>query len=220
MQISPFRIEDEPCDAGCGWKSAGEPSIIDPVGGKPQPDPAGVLSVAELLERVAENPAPTSATSATGLTAALAAALVGMAAGRSRGTWPGAGGAIAQAAALQARCLELARAGAGAFAEATAALERGSDVEEPLRRTVEVLLPLGEAAADVAELAAAVAGRCERPVHADAEAAAILAEGAAKAIEALVRANLSVTPGDERLARIGRACAAAGDAVRRAKEAV
>ena len=36
---------------------------------------------------------------------------------------------------------------------------------------------------------------------------------------ALVRANLSVIPGDERLARIGRACAAAGDAVRRAKEA-
>ena len=178
-----------------------------------------MLSVAGLLEHVADDPAPTSASSATGLAAALAAALVGMAAERSRGSWPGAGGAIAQAAALQARCLELARAGAGAFADASAALERGSDVEEPLRLTVETLLPLGEAAADVAEIAAVVAGHCERLVHADAEAAAILAEGAAKAIEALVRANLSVTPGDERLSRIGRACAAAGDAVRRAKEA-
>jgi hypothetical protein len=96
--------------------------------------------------------------------------------------------------------------------------DRGSDVEEPLRRTVDTLLPLGEAAADVAELAALVAARCERLVHADAEAAALVAEGAVKALEALVRTNLSVTPGDGRLDRIARAREAAADAARRAGE--
>ena len=45
-----------------------------------------------------------------------------------------------------------------------------------------------------------------------------VAEGAVKALEALVRTNLSVTPGDERLARIARAREAAADAARRAGE--
>ena len=45
-----------------------------------------------------------------------------------------------------------------------------------------------------------------------------MAEGAVQAIGALVRANLSVTPGDERLARIQRVREAAGDAARRAGE--
>jgi formiminotetrahydrofolate cyclodeaminase len=215
MQISAFPIDAGPWKVGSGWKSDGAASIIGVMGGQQGP---GVLSVADLLERVAADPAPTAAGAATGIAAAMAAALVGMAAERSRGSWTGAGGAIAQAATLQERCVELARLGAEAFAEAATALERGSDVEEPLRRTVDVLLPLGEAATDVAELAAVVSERCERLVHADAEAAALLAEGAVKAIEALVRTNLSVTPGDERLLRIGRARAAAGDAARRAGE--
>ena len=58
---------------------------------------------------------------------------------------------------------------------------------------------------------------CERLVHADAEAAALVAEGAVKAIEALVRANLSVTP-DDTSTRIARVREAAGDAARRAGE--
>jgi formiminotransferase-cyclodeaminase len=177
-----------------------------------------VVPVSGLLRAAAGASAPTAAGSVAGLTASMAAALVAMAAGRSRRSWPGAGGAIAQAATLQARCLELAHANDLAFAAAIAALERGADVEEPLRRTVDVLLPLGEAAADVAELAALVAARCERLVHADAEAAALLAEGAVRAIESLVRANLSVTAGDERLARIGRARESAADAARRAAD--
>ena len=82
--------------------------------------------------------------------------------------------------------------------------------------TVDLLLALGEAAATSAELAALVSAHCDRLVHADAEAAALVAEGAVKAIEALVRANLSVTPGDERLVRIARVREAAGDAARRA----
>src|SRR5262245_21894532 len=175
---------------------------------------ADVLAVAGRLESAAG----TAAGSAAGIAAGMAAALVALAAGRSRCSWVGAGGAIAQAATLQARCVELARLNGEAFAEAAAALERGSDVEEPLRRTVDVLLPLGEASADVGELAALVSAHCERLVHADAEAAARLAEGAARAVEALVRANLSVTSSDERLDRIARACDAAGDAARRAAE--
>jgi formiminotetrahydrofolate cyclodeaminase len=192
--------------------------MIEPLAGQNRSSGAGVLSISDLLEHGSSHGVPTAAGTAAGIDAAMASALIGMAAERSRGSWTGAGGAIAQAATLQDRCLELARLGAESFAEAAVALERGSDLEEPLRRTVDVLLPLGESAADVAELAAVVAERCERLVHADAEAAALLAEGAVKAIEALVRANLSVTPGDERLTRIGRACAAAGDAARRARE--
>ena len=85
-----------------------------------------------------------------------------------------------------------------------------------MRETVDLLLALGESACDIAELAALVSTHCERLVHADAEAAALVAEGAVKAIEALVRANLSVTPDD--LARIARVREAAGDAARRAGE--
>ena len=139
-----------------------------------------------------------------------------MAAERSRGSWTGAGGAIARAATLQARCLELARADAAAFAEAAAALERGSDVEEPLRRTVDVRSRSARRRPPSPSSRRSWRSRCERLVHADAAAAALLAEGAVKAIEALVRANLSVTAGDVRLARIARARDAAGDAARRA----
>jgi formiminotetrahydrofolate cyclodeaminase len=192
--------------------------MIGALGGQPHSVAAGVLSVSDLLERAGDGNAPTAASAAAGIAVAMAAALAGMAAARSRGSWPGAGGALAQAATLQDRALELSRAGAEAFAEASAALERGSELEEPLRRSVDVLLPLGETAADIAELAALVSTHCERLVQADAEAGALLAEGAVKAVEALVRANLSVTAGDERLQRIGRAREAAGDAARRAGE--
>src|SRR5215510_15395442 len=128
--------------------------MIEPLAGQTGSSASGVLWVSDLLEHASGTAAPTAAGSATGIAAAMAAALVALAAERSRGSWAGAGGAIAQAATLQARCVELARANGEAFAEAAAALERGSDVEEPLRRTVDVLLPLGEASADVGELAA------------------------------------------------------------------
>jgi len=189
------------------------------VAGELHSTPAGALSVAGLLEHASGDAAPTAAGSATGIAAAMAASLVAMAADRSRASWPGAGGAVAQAATLQARCLELARTNADALAEATSALERGSDLEEPLRRTVDILLELGDTAGDIGQLAALVAEHCERAVHADAEAAALVAEGAVKAIEALVRTNLSVTPGDERLARIRRVREQSADAARRASEA-
>jgi formiminotetrahydrofolate cyclodeaminase len=218
MQISPFPID------GAAWKTVAvgkHPSQAEssaPLGGQGHSVPAGVLPVADVLESVAGDAATAGAGSATGIAAAMAAGIVAMAAERSRGSWSGAGGAVAQAATLQARCLELARADAEAFAAAAAALERGSDVEEPLRLTVDLLLSLGDAAADTGELAALVATHCERLVHADAQAAALVAEGAVKAVEALVRANLGVTPGDERLDRICRAREAAGDAARRAGE--
>jgi formiminotetrahydrofolate cyclodeaminase len=192
--------------------------MIEPMAGQTGSSASGVLWLSDLLEHASGTAAPTAAGSATGIAAAMSAALVAMAAERSRESWPGAGGAIAQAATLQQRCLELARADAEAFERAAAALERGTGVEEPLRETVDLLLALAEAACDIGELAALVSGHCERLVHADAEAAALVAEGAVKAIEALVRANLSVTPGDERLARIHRVRDAAGDAARRAGE--
>src|SRR5262245_21334109 len=149
MQISAFFIEEP------AWvtvrvgnrRPEGRSSRV--LGGhEPHSVPADVLAVAGRLE--------SAAGSTAGIAAGMAGAPVALAAERSRGSWSGAGGAIAQASTVQARCVEVARANGEAFAEAAEALERGSDVEEPLRRTVEVLLPLGEAAADVGELAALV----------------------------------------------------------------
>ena len=151
--------------------------MIEPLAGQTGSSASGVLWLSDLLEHASGTAAPTAAGSATGIAAAMSAALVAMAAERSRGSWAGAGGAIAQAGTLQQRCLELARADVEAFGRAAAALERGTDVEEPLRETVDLLLALGEAACDIGELAALVSPHCERLVHADAEAAALRRRG-------------------------------------------
>ena len=137
--------------------------MIEPLAGHNGPSAAGVLSVSELLEH-ASGTRPHGRELGDGLAAAL----------RLR-SWHG-GRAVTRLVArggrghrtggtLQARCLALARQDVEAFGRAAAALERGTDVEEPLRRTVDVLLPLGEAACDVAELAARRRGslRTARP---------------------------------------------------------
>jgi formiminotetrahydrofolate cyclodeaminase len=114
--------------------------------------------------------------------------------------------------------VELAQADAAAFAEAVAALERGSEVEEPLREAVSVLLELGETAADVAGLAALTAERCEGRSRGDAAAAAQLATAATEVIATLVEVNLTVGVGDERLIQARRLVEAATRAARQAAE--
>jgi formiminotetrahydrofolate cyclodeaminase len=151
--------------------------------------------------------------------AALAASLVAMVAERSRGSWAESGGALAQASTLEARSLELARANADAYAGAAAALERRTEIEAPLRATVEALLGLGDVAADVADLAALAAAHCDPKLQPDAEAAALIAEAAVGVAEVLIRANLTVGPDDGRVARIARLRVEAGRSVLRAAEA-
>ncbi len=175
--------------------------------------------VGEFLTQLSgESGAPAAGAVAAGASA-LAASLVAMVAARSRGSWVEAGGAAAQAVTLEARSLELARANADAYAGAAAALERRTEIEAPLRATVEALLGLGDVAADVAGLAALAAGHCDPLVHADAEAAALIAESAVRVAEVLIRANLTVGSDDERLIRITRLRDEAGRAARRAVEA-
>jgi hypothetical protein len=141
-----------------------------------------------------------------------------MAARRSRGSWDEAAGVAAQASVLRARSVELAGEVADVFTTAASALELRADVEEPLRRSIEPLLAIADAASDIARLAAFTAPRCEGLVRADAASAAVLAESAARVAVMLVASNLAVSPGDERLLRAERAAADAGDAAREAAE--
>jgi formiminotetrahydrofolate cyclodeaminase len=185
----------------------------------PYPEGLSALSLGEFLDELAaESPGP-AAGSAAALATAMAAALVVMAARRSSGTWPDAAGVAAQASALRSRCVDLARADAVAFATAAAALERRIELEEPLRRSVDPLLGIADAAADVARLAAYAAPRCDGLVRADAASAAALAESAARVARLLIATNLAVTAGDERLVHAERAVADAAAAARDAAEA-
>jgi hypothetical protein len=68
----------------------------------------------------------------------------------------------------------------------------------------------------VALLGAEAAQYAERGGAEDAAAAAILAEGAARAAAGLIAANLVSMPGDERVEQAQRLAAAATDAARRA----
>jgi formiminotetrahydrofolate cyclodeaminase len=177
------------------------------------------LTVGDLLDELSGEAAGPAAGSAAALTAAMAASLVAMAARRSRDTGAEAAGVAAQAVALRARCVGLASAVADLFATATAALEQRTDVAGPLRRSVDPLLAIADASADVARLAAFTAPRCEGASRADVASAAALAESAARVAMVLVASNLAVTTGDERLVWAERAAAEAAAAAREAVEA-
>lgn len=82
-----------------------------------------------------------------------------------------------------------------------------------------VPLEIAETAADVAAAAVLVAERCDGALRADAAGAAALAAGAALAAAHLVRANLTVTADDPRLAQAMRAAEDARDSATRALDA-
>jgi formiminotetrahydrofolate cyclodeaminase len=176
------------------------------------------LTVGDLLDLLAADASGPAAGSAAALTAGAAASVVAMAARRSSGSWPEGNGVAAQAAARRRRCLELVAADADALAAAQEALEGGHPLAAPLRGTVQVLLDLAAAASDIADLAAVTAERCDGAVRADAAAAASLAQAAVEVAATLVRANLTVTSGDEALVRVERLRLDAVAAAARARE--
>lgn len=186
-------------------------------------DPLGV-TVAELLDTVAETNTRPGSGSAAALVVALAASIAGASARASQVDWRDAGGVIAQADALAERARELARENAEAYEQARFALERTrarpdvrvAELPEMLSRSVDVLLRIGETAVDVAELACAIAARGSGDVRPDAAAASGLAAGAADAAASLVRANLVVTPEDDVALRAKRFASSAADAARAA----
>jgi formiminotetrahydrofolate cyclodeaminase len=160
---------------------------------------------------------------AAAVTATIAAGLIRMVAQRSSGSWDDAAGVVAQARALQARCAPLADADAQAWRKAFDAMRGdvpdGIGLEEKLAGAVEPLLLIASTAADVAALAATVAERGEGAFRADAAAAAVLAEAAARAAAHLVAINLAVTEHDPRLAHARLLEEAAAEAARRALDA-
>ncbi len=151
----------------------------------------------------------------------MAAGLVAMAAGASRGEWGEARGAAAQANTLRERVAPLAQRNLEAYASAAARL-RGSqegsaaDLGQLLERAAQIPMDIAEAAVDVASLAAIVAERGEQALRADAVAGALLAQGAARAAATLVEVNLGTTSADTRVSRVRDLAGAATAATDRA----
>jgi formiminotetrahydrofolate cyclodeaminase len=154
----------------------------------------------QLLERVRSDQRSPAAGSAGTATAALAAALVVKAARRSRSVWPEAGGAIAQAAALEARLWQASAELERSYELAVSALEAGDEdrIGTLVPAAAEDSLSLVRIAADVAELAVDAAHHCDQAHHADMTVAAILAEAAARSGAHLVAVNLLSRPDDAR----------------------
>ena len=158
-----------------------------------------------------------AAGSAAAIVAALAAAVVAKAAWRADDQ-----GSAAQALALAGRLTKLASLDADVFAVALGALKQatersnsgatGSDSRDfqlgrTLQQAAAVPLAIAQAAADVALLAAEVARSGQSELREDAVAAAVLAEGAARAAAHLVAINLASRPDDDRAARAAVAVA-------------
>ncbi len=170
------------------------------------------LSLQDLLEELASpDPAPGAGFTAA-VAVAMAAALVAMSARLSREHWPEARGAGAQAESLRKRVVPLAERNVRAYLEALSLL-RGRESQEgaasgsrddaiasALERAAEIPLQIGEAASDVAALAAAVAENGEPSLRADVAVAASLAVAGARATATLVEVNLGTTSDDPRVA--------------------
>ena len=154
----------------------------------------------------------------------MAAGLVAMAAGASRGEWAEARGA-ARAGQHPARAVApLAQRNVAAYAEAVARLRgggdggaEGEDLGVLLERAARIPLEIAEAAVDVASLAAVVAERGEQALRADAVGRSAAGPRGARAAATLVEVNLATTSSDERVTRArdlaGTAAAAANRAL-------
>ena len=153
------------------------------------------------------------------LAVALACDLVDQVAQRSA-DWPEHRGALAQADVLRARALALARQVALAYHDLVEKLDeavagRGRprtrpDLGPSLAAAADLLLEIGEVAADTAELALITARCGDTVVRADAAAAAVLAAAGAEVAAHLVEVNLLSLDAHERTDRARQLAAAAG----------
>lgn len=166
---------------------------------------------------ILESPAHAAAGgSGAALAGALAAAVVAKAARLSERP-----GAAAQAVSLQERLMRFADADATALREARAALarrepegvgpQRDFELGSLLRRAMIVPCSIGEACADIAELAAEERETVAPDQRADLAAAASIAAGAAQAAAHLVVVNLVAMPDDVEVAEARRFAARAAD---------
>jgi formiminotetrahydrofolate cyclodeaminase len=182
------------------------------------------LPVRDFLGEVASPETMPGAGYCAAISLSMAAGLVAMAAGASRGEWAEARGAAAQANTLRERVAPLAQRNVEAYAAAVARLREagdgageGEDLGVLLERAARIPLEIAEAAVDVAALAAVVAERGEQALRADAVAGALLAQGVARTAATLVEVNLGTTESDERVTRAqgfaGSAAAAADRAL-------
>lgn len=173
------------------------------------------LRVGELLEETAAESATLAAGAAAAILVGLAAALTAMTARYSREDWAEADAATAQAETLRARAAPLARDDVAAYEDVLRLRRESADDEAlgaALEQAAEVPFAIAQVAADVADLAAHVADRCDPAVRVDALAAADLAAAGARVAARVVAVNLTMRPGDARVERAGRLAEAAGRA--------
>jgi formiminotetrahydrofolate cyclodeaminase len=179
------------------------------------------LPLRDFLAEVASPEPMPGAGYAAAITLTMAAGLVAMSAAASRSQWAEGRGAAAQANTLRERVAPLAQRNLEAYANAVARL-RGEQTEDhedlggALARAAQIPLEIAEAAVDVASLAAIVAERGEQALRADAVAAALLAQGAARAVATLVEVNLGTTESDARVTQVRDLAGAATAAADRA----
>ena len=182
------------------------------------------LTVQGWLEELGERAPAPGGGSAAAITAAMGAALVGMAARLSEGSWPEAGGAHAQTAALRARLADLAQVDSDEYGESLRMLERAQESPDDRRdhelaaaldRAARTPLAIAETAADVATIAFQARDRVDPRVQADVDAALALAGAAAQAAARLVEVNLSATRDDPRVHQARAAAEAAARTMRR-----
>ena len=185
------------------------------------------LTASELLDELA-GPTPPGGGSALAFTVAMAAAVVRMAARASKESWDAAAGIAAQADALRSRVAPLAQVDAEVYDRALAVRDgaaalppdkRDWEIGKAFAAAAEPPLEIARLAADVAELAAAVALSGEPRVRPDALAAATLAAAAARAAVTIVAANLTAVDGDARVEEAERLASAAERAASQARDA-
>jgi formiminotetrahydrofolate cyclodeaminase len=163
----------------------------------------------EFLDAVpARTPAPGGGAVAA-IALSLAAGLTAMAARFAPDDWPRRAEVVGAAEELRARAEPLADADAEAYAAFMA-----SRSEDNRERIVAVPFELGVVAAEVADLAAAVADEGNPNVRGDAAAGADLAAAVASIAARLVEINARA--GDERVAQSRRHAAGAAQAAARA----
>jgi formiminotetrahydrofolate cyclodeaminase len=178
--------------------------------------------VRQFLDQVAaRTPAPGGG-GAAGLTGALAAGLVAMAARFSAAQLPAAGELADRADQLRHRAAELVDEDAQAYTRVLDAFalprqdeQRGQRIRSALERATAVPQEMTEIAAQVAEMAARLAAAGNPNLRGDSVSAALLAEASARAAACLVDINVALGGLPGGLAQRAAECLAAAEAAAR-----